>query len=894
MYVKSLKKPVNTIISLLLILTLAWGISIPAAAENSTTSAGTTLNNITLVDIQGHWAEPVIQDWFNNGLTKGYEDGTFKPDSSITRAEFITMVNHAFSFTATSPATFIDVSAGDWFAPEIAIAQAAAYISGYQDGGIHPREAISRQEAASILSRAGKLETPAETAVLNKFKDSGEIPGWSKAAISAVTNKNIMQGYPDGTFQAAQNISRAEAITILNNVIETVIPDKTGTIYDKAGVYGPATGLEVVEGNITISAADITLQNMKITGNLTLGDGIENGSAVLQKVTVLGKTTIKGGGAHSITLKDCSLPSIIINKAGVRVVASGNTQINNVQLESGASLVHSSLSGSGFASIKVGELVPEGANVALTGSFKNIDLAASKVNLALSSGTITKLEISPAAAGGKVDLAADAVITQLNLNAAVAVTGKGTVYLAKISVSGASFEQKPDTIEKPDNVSVNIGTTSTAGGTGSGTGTGSGGGNNPLSFVSSDPADGSTGISNTPTIRVNFDRGVVRDYWDNNRNCFSLSDSSGNLVGITVFRASNYQDDSEKRSIYVTPNVTLKAGMTYSLTVSPSLKANNGNTLGASKTISFTVTGSSADDSSGGGSSESGSDEPAPSIGTLSIGDGDGQAALNATAPDGPQDGSHNDQDVLTFKLTANAVENILIPIGNNINLSLSNITGLTTTDLTNIELFTDPNGDGNPSDGAVIAQGTLGEITDGNAVLTFNMIAPQTISAGSNMNYIVQLDTSTNWGNGDTFTFAANSISITASGATSQQTANIEGAVTPRDFVNPAPSIPAPVFVSSEVTTKGDMSITFDKNMADPSGKEAQFTVLVDDAENIVSEVSLTNTPTKIKLVLTNKVLDSGHTITVAYSKCVDASGQITSSDGGILESFAPQTVTN
>ncbi|MGI6145153.1 MAG: S-layer homology domain-containing protein, partial [Peptococcia bacterium] len=54
-------------------------------------------------DIENHWAVRQISDWLNKDLVGGYTDGTFKPDNSITRAEFIALVNRAFGFTETVP-----------------------------------------------------------------------------------------------------------------------------------------------------------------------------------------------------------------------------------------------------------------------------------------------------------------------------------------------------------------------------------------------------------------------------------------------------------------------------------------------------------------------------------------------------------------------------------------------------------------------------------------------------------------------------------------------------------------------------------------------------------------------------------------------------------------------
>ncbi len=113
--------------------------------------------------------------------------------------------------------------------------------------------------------------------------------------------------------------------------------------------------------------------------------------------------------------------------------------------------------------------------------------------------------------------------------------------------------------------------------------------------------------------------------------------------------------------------------------------------------------------------------------------------------------------------------------------------------------------------------------------------------------------------------------------------------------FAYQVPSTPAPVLVSAEVTTQGDVSLTFDKAMADPTGigAEGQFEVIVDGQSREVSAVVKTNTATKIKLTLTAKVV-GGQAVTAAYTKSGEASKQVKSSDGGALESFSAQTVTN
>ncbi|HPT69772.1 MAG TPA: S-layer homology domain-containing protein, partial [Syntrophomonas sp.] len=541
-------------------------------------------------DIQGHWAESQINAWVDKGLAQGYPDGSFKPDNTISRAEFISLTNHAFDFTETASSSFSDVAANDWFADEIGKSQAAGYITGYQDGTMRPNQVISRQEVATILAKITKLDTATNHATLDSFKDASDIPAWSQGAIVAVVAKDLMHGYPDQTFRAPKSISRAEAIISLNNLISAnIVPTQAAKDYDRAGVFGPASGMETINGNVIISVAGVTLQNCNITGSLTLAQGVGEGNVSLKNVTVLGTTYINGGGANSVTLENCTLPSVTITKAGVRVVASGSTSVSLIKLESGATLLETSITGPGFGTVTLSGIIPSGATITLSGSFSNVNVAAANVFLTATDADITQLDVADKADGCKISLDGKSKVNTLSLNAAVSFTGPGSINSAEINAAGSSFAKEPDKIENPNNYSYSSNNTSGGSGNGSGTGTGDGGGVAPLNLVSSDPENGETGVSRNITIKLTFDRGVVRDHWDTNQNCFTLEDKNGQEVDITVTRADNYEDDTEKRNIYVKPDSALTAGMRYILTISANLQANNDNALGTDETISFTV-----------------------------------------------------------------------------------------------------------------------------------------------------------------------------------------------------------------------------------------------------------------------------------------------------------------
>lgn len=447
-------------IQLLIILLMLTLMPVTVLAQNS--------------DIKGHWAENQLSGWVQSGLAKGYDDGQFKPDNNITRAEFAALVNRSFGFTEIVEYNFTDVKANDWFAGEIGKAIAAGYIGGYQDGTMKPNNQITRQEVASIIARLLKLDANLS---FNDFMDAKEMAQWSQAAIGAVASKGYMGGYSDQTFKPTKPITRAEAIVSLDRIKgqQATAAEKTVS-YAKPGIYGPATGKETINGNVTISVADVTLQNTTISGDLLLAEGIGNGDVKLKNVKVSGKTIIKGGGPNSVTLEDCSLPNITVSKEGVRVVASGNTTVNVVRLESGAALVEVTTTGTGFEAVTLSEIIPATAEVNLTGNFTAVIVAAKEVKVEVTAGQIETLEVAKEALGATVNITKDAMVNTLTANAAAKVTGEGKIETAKVNAANVSIAQTPTKREVARGVTSRIGGQNVSGGASSAGGGGGGGG----------------------------------------------------------------------------------------------------------------------------------------------------------------------------------------------------------------------------------------------------------------------------------------------------------------------------------------------------------------------------------------------------------------------------------
>lgn len=162
-------------------------------------------------DIAGHWAEENIQQLKAKGAITGYPDGSFKPDHHITRAEFVTVLVKAYGMPAAAGKVFSD-TANHWARDYIATAYRAGIVTGYSESGFGPNDLITREQMVVMVAKAAKIEA---TSTKVSFKDSGKISKWAIGYLAAVTDKGIIGGYPNGTFNPQGKATRAEAVTAI-------------------------------------------------------------------------------------------------------------------------------------------------------------------------------------------------------------------------------------------------------------------------------------------------------------------------------------------------------------------------------------------------------------------------------------------------------------------------------------------------------------------------------------------------------------------------------------------------------------------------------------------------------------------------------------------------------
>ncbi|WP_171651944.1 S-layer homology domain-containing protein [Paenibacillus foliorum] len=178
---------------------------------------------VTFTDTSSHWGAKDIAMASRLHIIEGYLDGSFKPNASVTRAEFSVMITRAFGLTAASDSnktSFRDIDKDNWAKSYIEILTSSGIVNGYEDGTFQPNKNISRAEMLTIISRILNLKELSKNGSVSLFADvnSGY---WAKETIEKAIGAGIIQGVSTDTFAPDHNATRAEALTLIIRSLKT-------------------------------------------------------------------------------------------------------------------------------------------------------------------------------------------------------------------------------------------------------------------------------------------------------------------------------------------------------------------------------------------------------------------------------------------------------------------------------------------------------------------------------------------------------------------------------------------------------------------------------------------------------------------------------------------------
>ncbi len=201
-----------------------------------TTSSG---EEVTLEDIGNHWAQSQITAMTSEGIVKGNADGTFKPDANLNRAEAATLLYRILGLpeppAAVTMPPFSDVGLSDWFAGYVKALKDSEFVGGYSDGTYKPGNEINRAEFLtmamnvyySLADDATKANIDTlKTGAMTDFYSDLDLTAWYASTVTAATELGFIQGSACGEtrcFRAGDDITRAEATTILYNMFKVML-----------------------------------------------------------------------------------------------------------------------------------------------------------------------------------------------------------------------------------------------------------------------------------------------------------------------------------------------------------------------------------------------------------------------------------------------------------------------------------------------------------------------------------------------------------------------------------------------------------------------------------------------------------------------------------------------
>ena len=160
-----------------------------------------------------------VDRWLNTrdhiAYLSGYPDGTFGPDRNMTRAEVAQMF-YALLNDQNVPATvsFSDVPDGAWYADAVETLASLGMFTGYPDGTFHPNSTITRAEFAAAALSFADMAPSARCS----FPDVSA-QDWFYPYVASAAEYGWIGGYPDGTFRPSGSITRAEVAVIVNHML---------------------------------------------------------------------------------------------------------------------------------------------------------------------------------------------------------------------------------------------------------------------------------------------------------------------------------------------------------------------------------------------------------------------------------------------------------------------------------------------------------------------------------------------------------------------------------------------------------------------------------------------------------------------------------------------------
>ncbi len=310
------------------------------------------------IDVGTHWAKDALNKAYNDGIIKGFEDSTMRPDDKITGAQMVTIITRIMNTKQQSDISSAGLDATCWYKEAAAEAVSLGIIDSSEVAGLNNQ--MVRREACAMLSDAFQLANGnPDMTKANAYTDFKLLSLNDKVIFASLVNNGYLQGY-NSSLMLENDITRAEFITVLYRVAGDYI--KT----DEADNYTKLTTSAVVSGE------NFKVKDQSLSQNIWLDAGIS-----------------------SVDLEDVSAKNIVVRSDSLTNMSVKASKINKLVIAARSGAVD--LNCEGISTTVIGDgsgaihLSPDGNAVEITGSKRNVtlDKDISTLSVSGSGNTIT-------------------------------------------------------------------------------------------------------------------------------------------------------------------------------------------------------------------------------------------------------------------------------------------------------------------------------------------------------------------------------------------------------------------------------------------------------------------------------------------------------------------------
>ena len=196
-------------------------------ASKVTVKATFTKDLVTLpfIDVHpGDWFYDPVCYVYSQGLMTGTSATTFEPNTSLSRAMLVAVLHRLEGSPAASAGDFTDVSDGDWYAQAVNWAASVGVVNGFDDGTFQPNTAITREQLAAILCNYAQYKgfDTSTSGDLSTYSDAASVSDWAQESVEWMVGSGLLGGYDDSTLRPQGTTTRAEVASVLQRALGNV------------------------------------------------------------------------------------------------------------------------------------------------------------------------------------------------------------------------------------------------------------------------------------------------------------------------------------------------------------------------------------------------------------------------------------------------------------------------------------------------------------------------------------------------------------------------------------------------------------------------------------------------------------------------------------------------